>query len=522
MREASLPGAGTAHGDDIARPLPGRQPARVPPRVSVLLAAVDVLVPVIVAVAVGALTVRSTEGPPVLRHLLGFVVVVSVAAVVARWCVHLLSGSSRHHLVPTATTGLGRALGSVGLGALAVLAAETLFGSSLDPLVRPRQVLAVVVACVVVLPLARVVTVRLWSNRRGGLPGVLVVGTGTIAADIAGRLARSRLVEFVGFVDDDPVAGQQALSGLDDLPLTCERYDVDRIVVAFSPAHPTRLTQVLRHVPEHVGIDIVPRYFDMTGWRAQMGDLDGIAILSVGDLAGPAGLAAKWVFDVVTAALALVILSPVLVGAAIGVKVSSKGPVLFRQVRLGRKRLPFAVVKFRTMDAEGPEDRRQVTAFGAVLRRFGIDELPQLVNVLRRQMSIVGPRPLIPDECEALPLWAEQRFDVRPGLTGLWQVCGQHSLRMEELYRLDAQYVQSWSLRDDLRIIARTPRRLLLGGGDREFFRRGQTRRYRSEPPAVLTVLDQGATNGHAPKLSTTARAEAVAPGERISLEHRR
>ncbi|MGH8989891.1 MAG: sugar transferase, partial [Acidimicrobiales bacterium] len=108
-------------------------------------------------------------------------------------------------------------------------------------------------------------------------------------------------------------------------------------------------------------------------------------------------------------------------------------------------------------------DVSRITRSGAILRRLGLDELPQLLNVLRGDMSLVGPRPFIPEECESLHGSVERRFDVRPGMTGMWQVCGQHEVGFEELCRLDVQYATSWSLRGDLRILARTPGRLLRG-----------------------------------------------------------
>jgi lipopolysaccharide/colanic/teichoic acid biosynthesis glycosyltransferase len=157
--------------------------------------------------------------------------------------------------------------------------------------------------------------------------------------------------------------------------------------------------------------------------------------------------------------------------------------VLFRQDRLGRDRRPFQILKLRTMRQPGPAEsalgerhfprpltdlpdiEQRVTPVGRLLRRLGVDELPQLLNVLRGDMSLVGPRPFVPEECAVLPDWVGRRFEIRPGLTGLWQVCGQHDLRFDELCRLDCQYVVSWSFAADVRILARTPGRLLRGGG---------------------------------------------------------
>jgi lipopolysaccharide/colanic/teichoic acid biosynthesis glycosyltransferase len=180
----------------------------------------------------------------------------------------------------------------------------------------------------------------------------------------------------------------------------------------------------------------------------------------------------------------LLVAAPILIPAAIAIRLCSPGPALFRQMRLGRNRAPFQILKLRTMREATPEEvaadearhiprplldhplhERRVTRLGRLLRRTGLDELPQLLNVIAGDMSLVGPRPFVPQECGTLPDWVHRRFAIRPGLTGLWQVCGQHDLRFEELCRLDCQYVNTWSFKGDMRILARTPGRLLRGGG---------------------------------------------------------
>lgn len=184
----------------------------------------------------------------------------------------------------------------------------------------------------------------------------------------------------------------------------------------------------------------------------------------------------KRVTDVLLSVLLLVILVPVLLAIAVCVRLTSKGPALFRQVRIGRHGRPFTIYKFRTMtigaedlqldlrdrnDVDGPlfkihlDPRR--TRLGAVLRKLSLDELPQLLNVLRGEMSLVGPRPFVPAESAAFTGWAARRFDVRPGMTGLWQVSGRNNVQFEELQRLDQSYVDQWSLWRDLQIMAITP-----------------------------------------------------------------
>jgi lipopolysaccharide/colanic/teichoic acid biosynthesis glycosyltransferase len=180
----------------------------------------------------------------------------------------------------------------------------------------------------------------------------------------------------------------------------------------------------------------------------------------------------------VGALLGLIVLSPLFAVAAIAIRVNSKGPVLFRQTRIGRGQKPFTILKFRTMveDAEQrkeevahlnahlstdarmfkiPDDPR-ITSVGRVLRKYSIDELPQLVNVLRGQMSLVGPRPLIPHEHQYVNDWGLRRLDLTPGLTGLWQVFGRSEIPFAEMLVLDYLYVTNWTLWGDIKLVART------------------------------------------------------------------
>lgn len=190
-------------------------------------------------------------------------------------------------------------------------------------------------------------------------------------------------------------------------------------------------------------------------------------------------LAIKRIFDFLAALLGLIVLAPVLAGIACWVKMDSPGPVLFRQTRLGKGGKPFAMIKFRTMALNGhqlfndhltgsPEarlswgqfqkllDDPRLTCSGKILRRFSLDELPQLWNVLRGEMSLVGPRPCLPEQKDFYHedfMWYT-RFP--PGLTGLWQVSGRNRLSFAERVRLDVRYVQEWSLWQDIKILVRT------------------------------------------------------------------
>jgi lipopolysaccharide/colanic/teichoic acid biosynthesis glycosyltransferase len=211
---------------------------------------------------------------------------------------------------------------------------------------------------------------------------------------------------------------------------------------------------------------------------------DGAALLAVH--AGPVSRTAaglKRVSDVALAAGALIVAAPVVLLLSAAIRIDSAGPALFPQRRVGRGGRNFIMWKLRTMVVEADQLRQalisrsrdpawlhldqdpRITRFGRFLRRCSLDELPQLCNVLRGEMSLVGPRPLIPVEHELVPTWARVRADVLPGVTGLWQVMGRTALSFEEMVRLDGIYVVTWSFRRDVRILARTVRAVLSGKG---------------------------------------------------------
>jgi len=193
----------------------------------------------------------------------------------------------------------------------------------------------------------------------------------------------------------------------------------------------------------------------------------------------------KRAFDFVFAAIALVVASPVLLAAAIAIKLDSRGPVFYTAERIGIDGRPFAMLKFRTMVSDADrqleslqnlnessggvlfkiKDDPRVTSVGKVLRRLSIDELPQFVNVLRQEMSVVGPRPPLRQEVETYDGDVQRRLLVKPGITGLWQVSGRADLSWRESVRLDLSYVENWSMVADLVIIAKTVRAVLLSQG---------------------------------------------------------
>ena len=237
---------------------------------------------------------------------------------------------------------------------------------------------------------------------------------------------------------------------------------------------------------------MVPRYYELISWRSRLTDLSGMPFLEI-----PRPHLSAWdrfmkrSFDICVSSCVLVVTSPVLLAVAVGVKLTSPGPVFFRQVRLGRHQQPFTVTKFRSMRMAGDaepmaaetadgaaedhdrplhevrgklDETARITSLGAFLRKSGIDEIPQLINVFKGDMSVVGPRPFVPKE-SMIDGWATRRFEVRPGITGLWQVSGRNDLSGHDLVQLDYLYVASWSLWWDLKIIWETPRTMARGTG---------------------------------------------------------
>jgi len=347
------------------------------------------------------------------------------------------------------------------------------------------KILAMCIVAAVTVPLARIASFGLLGRSPAGSVPVIVVGTGKLAQTVASHLRAHSSVRFVGFVDDSPLGRSDVLGELEDLPELCRRYDVARVVVCFSRTHPERTTEMLKALSGKVGVSIVPRYYELITARSHVEDLSGLPMIDI----APASLTAgsrflKRLFDVVVSSVILVLLSPFFLVAAVLIKATSPGPVFFRQTRTGRNERPFSVLKFRTMyeDAEqrkaeilhlnevdGPlfkvtEDPR-VTRPGRFLRRTSLDELPQLINVWKGDMSLVGPRPFVVSEAAEIEGWARKRFEARPGMTGLWQVSGRNELSHLELCRLDYLYVASWSFWWDMQILWQTPGTIFNGRG---------------------------------------------------------
>jgi exopolysaccharide biosynthesis polyprenyl glycosylphosphotransferase len=322
----------------------------------------------------------------------------------------------------------------------------------------------------------------------------LILGSGYVAGHVVEKLERNEQFGLVtvGFVDDEVHGMGNAnlphLGGLADLDDVIRLHSIDRVIVAFSRASHEQLLECIRVCRDRkVAVDVIPRLFEFLDGVRSLGQVGGLPVLSLGTpRLGGASQAAKRGLDVLVSSLLLVMLAPGLLLVAIAIKIESRGPVFFRQQRAGRDGAVFHLLKFRSMYRDAEErklehmasndvtdgvmfkihDDPRITRVGRTLRRLSLDELPQLFNVLRGEMSLVGPRPLILPETEALAEdWHLRRLQLRPGLTGPWQIYGRSETPFQEMVRFDYQYVAGWSLARDVEILLATLPAVLSGRG---------------------------------------------------------
>ncbi|HZR95102.1 MAG TPA: sugar transferase [Gaiellaceae bacterium] len=355
------------------------------------------------------------------------------------------------------------------------------------------------IASVAFVPVARSTARALCRRRSSYFQNTLVVGAGAVGQLVARKLRQHTEygIRLVGFVDADPLELRADISdvplygSLEELPDLVRQLDVDRVVVAFSRDSHEQVLTVVRTLNElDVQVDIVPRLFEMVGPSVEIRSVEALPLVGLPPRRpSRSSRVVKRTIDLVGSALLIVLLAPLLAYIALRVKLDSKGPVLFKQERVGLSMRPFTVLKFRSM-RPGTDDsahRRYiretmdrhtvphanglyklerddaVTRFGHWLRRTSLDELPQLFNVLRGDMSLVGPRPCIAYELENFAPHHFDRFLVRPGMTGLWQVTARAHSTFGEALDIDAGYVHGWSLGLDLWLLCRTPLEVLRG-----------------------------------------------------------
>ncbi|NOZ50695.1 MAG: sugar transferase [Chloroflexi bacterium] len=334
-----------------------------------------------------------------------------------------------------------------------------------------------------------------WLRRQGiGIRRVLLVGAGEVSRTIMRvLLAKPNLgYKVIGFLDDNPERGQRnlgpysALGSIDNLSQILVQNQVDEVIVTLPWQYHRRIMSVLNICEQlHVRTRVVPDVLQMSLDRVDFEVLDGIPLLGikVGTIAGPQ-FAIKRLLDLSVATLMLIPALPIMLLVAAAIKLDSSGPALFVQERIGKDGRVFRTYKFRSMiieaedlrpqldelnEADGPlfkiKDDPRLTRVGRIIRRFSLDELPQILNVLSGDMSLVGPRPALPEEVADYESWHRKRLDVLPGITGLWQISGRSNLSFEEMMLLDIYYVENWTPALDVSILLRTMPKVLLGEG---------------------------------------------------------
>ena len=308
----------------------------------------------------------------------------------------------------------------------------------------------------------------------------LVIGDVESAEPVRRKLRTNRdlnavLVGRVPLEDEAPLP--DVVGSFENLGIVLAEYDVDRVLIAPSVQDPELILHAVRLVKSMgVKVSVLPRLFEVVGSAVEFDDLDGIPVLGLRAQGLPASSRMlKRLCDVAAATLALLLLGPALLLVALLIRLDSPGPVLFRQKRIGRHGKAFRIYKFRTMHDGADSMKHQllsrnegadgffkmtndprVTRVGRWLRKTYMDELPQLINVLRGEMSLVGPRPLVLDEDRRINGWQRGRLDLTPGMTGFWQVLGSSRVPLQEMVKIDYLYATNWSLWLDLKLMLRT------------------------------------------------------------------
>jgi exopolysaccharide biosynthesis polyprenyl glycosylphosphotransferase len=334
---------------------------------------------------------------------------------------------------------------------------------------------------------------RALASSRTAPDRVLFLGGTSLTQLLVEKMQRHReyRLEPVGYLDGADIASEPDaaslphLGSIAELERVCREFDVDRVLVVAPAVAEDEVADVIRRSTRlNVRVSVIPDIVDVLGPSVEIDQVEGVTVLGI----NPPALARssrflKRTMDLVVASTALLVALPVMAVVAILVKVTSPGPILYSQERIGKGGKRFRIRKFRTMvqDAEQKADAlRQfsahsawlllendprITAVGRFLRTTSLDELPQLWNVVTGDMSLVGPRPMTPAIDEQILGWGRRRLDLTPGITGLWQVLGRTKIPFEEMLKLDYLYVTNWSLWQDMRLLVQTLPAVLMRRG---------------------------------------------------------
>ncbi len=369
----------------------------------------------------------------------------------------------------------------------------------IQPAVTSRLMLVYVAGLTIgLLAAARAIQRFVLAYLRGkglGVQRVLIVGMGdTGQAVLRIMLARRELdYQVIGYVDDDPERGEvnlgrvQGLGKLDNLKASIQSAKVDLVVITLRWKQYDRIQELAKICQDlNVDVRVVPDIFQLNLRQVQVENLDGIPLLGINGtvpLQG-AGRLLKRALDMTLIVLAAPLWMGVMGAVALAIKLDDGGPIFYRTRRLGEHGRLFDMFKFRSMVvnadalrdrliAESGQDPRhfkdendpRITRVGRFIRRTSLDELPNLLNVIRGEMSLVGPRPPLPAEVELYEPWHLRRLQIIPGMTGLWQVSGRSQVPFDEMCLLDIYYIENWSLKFDIQILMMTLPRVLFRSG---------------------------------------------------------
>jgi exopolysaccharide biosynthesis polyprenyl glycosylphosphotransferase len=316
----------------------------------------------------------------------------------------------------------------------------------------------------------------------------MIIGRSGRRMRLAGKLTAARpSTEVVGYLPlEDERRARTRFNGserrrraldMTDLSKLVHQLDVHRVIIIPGEAdNETLVDAISRAKASGVKVSILPRLFEVVGSSVEFDDIEGVTVLGVRRFGlSRSSAAVKRGMDTVGAAIGLVLLFPLVTAIAIAIKLDSRGPVFYRQWRIGRDGRPFRMLKFRSMVRDADElkddlaehnvaggglfkvvDDPRVTRVGRILRKFSLDELPQLANVLRGEMSLVGPRPLVPDEDHHVDGRFRGRLRLVPGMTGPWQILGPTRVPLTEMVGIDYLYGANWSMWLDIKILLRT------------------------------------------------------------------
>ena len=337
-----------------------------------------------------------------------------------------------------------------------------------------------------ILNVVALIAWRLWKRRfvlhrvaEGiGVRNAVIIGAGRIGRALAEQMETNKLLgyHFTGFLDANHTTHPKLLGNVQDLPRIARAQFVDDVFITIPSERELVKTVAAQARLNRLNVSVIPELYDGLGWTAPIAYVGEFPVMELHGEPIPAfGLFVKRVLDILISAVSLVLVSPLLALIAAIIKIDSSGPTLYHSARVGRKGREFICHKFRTMITNADEVKEQyrhlneregpafkitndprITRVGGFLRKYSFDELPQLWNVLKGEMSLVGPRPHPLDDYAQYDLEHLRRLDVRPGITGLWQVTARQDPSFETNMHLDLEYIENWNLLLDLQILAKT------------------------------------------------------------------